>query len=89
MVDENGQVVSQLCDENNALGPLQFEQAMRKQAGCGRSGRGDPKGFRERRFNADTEMGTRIELTSENVGCQWLITKGLYHCISNTRLAGG
>ncbi len=41
MVDENGQVVSQLCDENNNLGPIQFEQAMRKQARRGRKGGGE------------------------------------------------
>ncbi len=32
-MDASGNVVSQLCDENNNLGPIQFEQAMRKQAG--------------------------------------------------------
>jgi hypothetical protein len=47
VVDESGNVVSQLCDENNNLGPIQFEQAMRKQAGIewvvvwgGKRGRG-------------------------------------------------
>ena len=31
-VDEKGKVISQLCDENNNFGSIQFEQAMRKQA---------------------------------------------------------
>jgi hypothetical protein len=32
VVDEDGVVISQLCDEEGMLGPVEFEQAMRKQA---------------------------------------------------------
>ncbi len=32
VTDEDGNVVSQLCDEENTLGSKEFEQAMRKQA---------------------------------------------------------
>ncbi len=32
MTDEEGKVISQLCDKDNTLGSKEFEQAMRKQA---------------------------------------------------------
>ena len=32
VTDENGNVISQLCDDDNSLGSKEFEQAMRKQA---------------------------------------------------------
>jgi hypothetical protein len=32
VTDEDGKVISQLCDEDNTLGSKEFEQAMRKQA---------------------------------------------------------
>ncbi len=68
-MDENGKVISQLCDGDGNLGPDEFEKAMRTQAregGRGDEGRqGDRGGEREGEREILNEETVRVRPPSK------------------------